>query len=169
MFLGYCVSHFCLFKLSSFFNLVLFSSGIHNGREKKLTNNYKEIKLFLKDAIYLFCCQGHLKQFLENYRFCRKSENDAYSWGCGRRDGHVICVNITHCIRKFICDSLLTYLYTYQDRIKIENSRGKEGSKTSKGLGKTSTKFDFWYNFTYLFQKTEGEGKMRPVPKGYTA
>ena len=30
-----------------------------------------------------FCCQGHLKHFLENYVFCRKFGNDTYSrrWG----------------------------------------------------------------------------------------
>ena len=42
--LHYCnclLSNFSLlFKLNSFFGLVLFSSGIHNGREKKLVNNY---------------------------------------------------------------------------------------------------------------------------------
>ena len=47
MYLGYCTTHFILlFKLNSFFNLSLFSSGIHNGRGKKLTNNYMSIKQF---------------------------------------------------------------------------------------------------------------------------
>ena len=35
--------------------------------------------------LYLFCRQGHFKQFLENYRFCRKSGNDTYSRGWGLR------------------------------------------------------------------------------------
>ena len=33
--------------------------------------------------MYLFCCQGHVKHFLENYRFCRKSENDTIAEGEG--------------------------------------------------------------------------------------
>ena len=42
----FCVSRACgphlsrLFKLNSFFSLALFANAIHNGREKKLTNNY---------------------------------------------------------------------------------------------------------------------------------
>ena len=46
-------------------------------------NIYMQIKRFFKNVIYLFYCQGHLKHFLENYRLCRKSGNDAYSreWG----------------------------------------------------------------------------------------
>ena len=35
---------------------------------------------FFKYVICFFRCQGHLKQFLENYRFCQKSGNHAYSW-----------------------------------------------------------------------------------------
>ena len=37
------------------------------------------MKRFFKDVTYLFCCQEHLKYFLENYGFCRKSGKDAYS------------------------------------------------------------------------------------------
>ena len=76
-----------LFNLSSFFSLALLSLRIHNRRDKKLTNNYTSIKWFFKDVIYLFCCQGHLKQFLENYQLCQKSGNNTYSAGWG---GHVI-------------------------------------------------------------------------------
>ena len=82
--LGYCAPHLSLlFKLNSFFSLVLFSPGIHNGREKKLANNYMLLKPFLQDVMYLFCCQWHLKYVLENYRFCRRSDNGAYSRGWG--------------------------------------------------------------------------------------
>ena len=28
-----------------------------------------------------FCCQGHLKDFLENYGFCQKSGSDTYGTG----------------------------------------------------------------------------------------
>ena len=84
MYLRYCALHLSLmFRLNTFFSLVLFPSGIHSGREKKLTNNYMYIKRFLKDVIYLFCCQFYLKHVLENYRFCQKSENGAYSRGWG--------------------------------------------------------------------------------------
>ena len=83
-YLGYCASHLrLLFLLSSFFDVVLFSPGIHSGGEKKLTNNYLYIKQFLRDVVYIFCCHGHLKHSLKNYRFCRKSGNDAYSRGLG--------------------------------------------------------------------------------------
>ena len=65
-----------LFKPNNFFSLALFSPKILNGRETKLTNNIK-IKRFFKDLLDLFHCQGHLKHFLEDDRFCRKSGNDA--------------------------------------------------------------------------------------------
>ena len=39
--------------------------------------------------------------FLENYWFCQKSGNDAYSRG----GGYVILVIMTHCVRKSIFDS----------------------------------------------------------------
>ena len=37
---------------------------------------YQQIYLNIrfKDVICLFCCQGHLKQFLENYVFCQNLE-----------------------------------------------------------------------------------------------
>ena len=75
-----CTLHLGLLKLSSFFSLALFSNGNRSGRQKNLTNIYVQIKEFFKDVMYLFCCQGHLIFFLENYLFSRKSENDAYSW-----------------------------------------------------------------------------------------
>ena len=42
---------------------------------------YVNFAKFFKDAIYLFCCQRQLKNILENYRFYRKSGNDAYRRG----------------------------------------------------------------------------------------
>ena len=54
--------------------------------------------------IYLFCCQGHLKQLLENYQFCRKSKNEANGRGW---ESHAICVIMTHSVKKSICDSPL--------------------------------------------------------------
>ena len=53
-----------------------------------------------------FCCQGYLKDFLENYGFCKKSGSDVYSrrWGNG---GHVICFIMTNRVRKSICSSSL--------------------------------------------------------------
>ena len=78
--LGYCAPHLTLlFKLNSFFSLALSSPVIHNGREKKLINDYMWIKQFFKKVINLFYFQRHLKHFLENYRFCQKFGNDAYS------------------------------------------------------------------------------------------
>ena len=43
---------------NSLFSVALFSSEIHRGKGKKLTNNYIWIKRFFKDVIYLFCSQG---------------------------------------------------------------------------------------------------------------
>ena len=89
---GVLCSHLSLlWKLISFLSLVLSSPGINSGREKKLTNNYMWTKRFLRSVIYLFCCQGHLKHFSENFQFCRNSGNEAYSsrgiggweWGVG--------------------------------------------------------------------------------------
>ena len=77
-----------------FFSLARFSPGIHNTR-KKLINNCIWIKRF-KDVIYLFCCLGHLKHFLENYVFCQKSGNDTCSRRWGRGESHVVCVIMTH-------------------------------------------------------------------------
>ena len=125
MYLGYCALHLTLlFKLNSFFSLGLLSPGIHNGRGKKLTNNYMQIKRFF------FCCQGNLKHFLENYRFCRKSGNDAYS---KRWRGHVICVNTTHCVRESICDSPLTVKnYAWND-LKIFHLKVWMGKQIERG------------------------------------
>ena len=64
-----------------------------------------EIKRFFKHEFYRFCCQGRLKHFLKNYKFCRKSGNYTYNRGCR---GHVIYIIMTHYVRKSICDSPLT-------------------------------------------------------------
>ena len=69
-------------------NLIVSSAWLYfllesTSGEKKLTNNYMLIKKFLKNVIYFLCCQGRLKYFLQNYRFCQKSWNDAYSRGGG--------------------------------------------------------------------------------------
>ena len=80
VYLGYCAPRLSLlFQSLSSFNLALFSPGMHNGKEKMLNNNFMQIKRFFKDVIYLFCFQVYLKHFLENYWFCRKSRNGAYS------------------------------------------------------------------------------------------
>ena len=80
VYLEYCASHpRLLFTLNSFVSLALFSPGIHNSKEKKPTNNYMLIKRFFKTLIFFFCCQGHLKHFLENYQFFWKSTSDACS------------------------------------------------------------------------------------------
>ena len=51
-----------------------------------------------------------MKHFSENYRFRRKSGNDTYSSGW---EGHVICVIMTHCVRKSICDT------SFKNQLKI--------------------------------------------------
>ena len=42
------------------------------------------MKLFFKDVIYLFCCRGHLKHFLENYDFVENLEMTHITGGGGR-------------------------------------------------------------------------------------
>ena len=106
-YLGYCAPDFSLLcKLNSFFSLALFSISekkeIYNRGEKKLTNNVNWA-VFQRCNLF-FCCQGQFKYFLENYRFCQKSGNDAYSRGWGN---HVVCVIMRYCVRKSICDSPL--------------------------------------------------------------
>ena len=63
-----------------------------------------------------FFATSHLKHFLENYWFCRKSGKDAYSKAL---DGHVIYVIMTHCEQKLMCDSRLKWaknnLFTWID------------------------------------------------------
>ena len=46
----------------------------------------------------------YLKQTLENYQFFRSSGKDTYDRG---RGGRLVCVIMTHCVGKSICDSLL--------------------------------------------------------------
>ena len=50
-------------------------------KTKKLTKNYISIRWLVKYVVYICCCYGHLKHFLENYRFCQKSENEVYNTG----------------------------------------------------------------------------------------
>ena len=80
---GYCALHpSLLFKLNTqFYQLGSLFSWNSQSKWKKLINNYIYFKRFFKDVIDLFCCQGHLKHFSENYGFCRKSGNDTYSKG----------------------------------------------------------------------------------------
>ena len=93
-----------LFKSNSFFSLALFSPGIHNEREHKLTNNYMWIKRFFKDVIYLFCCQRHCETFFRKLSILSKIwKRCMVGASVG---GHIICVIMTHYVRKLICDSL---------------------------------------------------------------
>ena len=85
-------------------------------QEKKANQQLYLNKRFFGDVIYLFCCQGHLKHFLENYGFYRKSGNDAYStgcrvWGVGGSGvgGHVIYVIMMHYVQNLMCELPLIY------------------------------------------------------------
>ena len=59
-------------------------------QEKKLISSYIWIR-WSKNVIYLFCCQGHLKHFLENNVFCRKSGNDTCSRRWAREGSCCLC------------------------------------------------------------------------------
>ena len=78
-------------------NVVIFVIILNFVLSRKIVN-------FFKEVIYFFCCQGHLKHFLKNYRFCRKFENDASSGG---RGGSCFYVIMMHRVQKLICDTPL--------------------------------------------------------------
>ena len=90
---GYCTPHFTLlFKLNTYFlQFDFLFSWNSQCKRKKLINNYIQIKRFFKDVVYLFCCQGHLKNFLESYWFSQKSGSGAYSSGWGERGSCCLC------------------------------------------------------------------------------
>ena len=64
----------------------------------------------LKMQFTFFAVRDIKKNFLENYVFCQKSGNDTCSRRWARGEGHVVCVIMTHCVQKSICDSFLITL-----------------------------------------------------------
>ena len=60
------------------------------------------------------------KHFSVNYRFCQKYRNDAYSreW-----EGHVVCVTVTHGVRKSICNPPMTHFMPLVSFYTPENIR----------------------------------------------
>ena len=84
--------------------MVLFSAVIYKKRGKKLINKTIKYKLdhSSKMQFAIFYPKNILNFFLENYGFSQKSGNEANSRG---RRGHVLCVIMTHYLRKSICDS----------------------------------------------------------------
>ena len=70
-------------------------------------------KRFFKGVIYLFCCQGHFKMFLV------KNMKMTHIVGV---ESHAICVIMTHCVRKSICDTpYLPARYFRFQKIEKEN------------------------------------------------
>ena len=65
-------------------------------RQKKAYQQNILIKRF-KDVIFLFCCQGHLKQFLENYVFCQNLEMTQVVKGGG--EGGSFCLRYYDAVR----------------------------------------------------------------------
>ena len=59
-----------------------------------------------KDVICFFCCQGQLKQFLENYVFCQNLEMKQVVKE-GEGEGHFVSVIMAQCVQKSVCDSPL--------------------------------------------------------------
>ena len=71
-------------EINNFFSLVLFSAVTHKGKGKKLISKIINIKQpVLQRYNLLFFTLKTFKDFLEDYRFCRNSENDANSSGLG--------------------------------------------------------------------------------------
>ena len=96
----------CLFVVLRFVVLVLFSTVIRKRRGKKLISKAIKYKLDSSPKMqFAFYDLMTFRNFLETYRFCRKSGNYANSrdWG-----GHALCVIMTQCLRKSIYDSPLS-------------------------------------------------------------
>ena len=89
-----CVPPDLVVQINNFFSLDLFSVVIHKRRGMKLINKINEKKLDSSSKTqFFFFIQKHSKKFLESYRFCQKSGNDA------------LYVIMNQCARKSICDS----------------------------------------------------------------
>ena len=102
-----CVPPDFVVQINNFFSLVLFSTTIHEWRGKKLISKTIEYKLDSSSKMYW--CNLNLKKFrkvfLENYRFCRKSRNDAKN----REQGIMFfAIIMTQYIQKSIYNSPLT-------------------------------------------------------------
>ena len=74
-----CVAHDFVVQINNFFSLVLFSAIIHERTGKKLISKTIKYKLdsSSKTQFVFFYHKDIQNCFLENYRFCRKSGNDA--------------------------------------------------------------------------------------------
>ena len=91
----------------NFFSLVLFSAVIHKRRGKKLISKTIKYKLDSSSKMqFAFLSKRHSIFFMENYRFCGKSGNEANNKGWGII---FFCVIMTQCVRKSISDSPLCY------------------------------------------------------------
>ena len=92
-----CVPLDFVVQINNFFWLVLFSAVIHKGRGKKLISKTIKYKL----------CRSSKMQFSFFFIlkiFTKFFGNDANSRG---RRGYVLCVIMTQCVQKSLCDSSL--------------------------------------------------------------
>ena len=89
----------------------------------------------MKDVIYLFCCQGHLRHFLENNGFCQKSGNDMGVRG----GGGVMLFGSLWCITYDNQYAIHSYLNTFVT------------FKKNGALQLWLKKYPYW--FLYIFEK----------------
>ena len=84
VFLWCCVPPNFVVQINNFCSLALFSAVIHKRRRKKLISKTIKYKLDSSSKMqFAFVILKTFNFFLENYRFCRKSGNDANSRGLG--------------------------------------------------------------------------------------
>ena len=95
-----CVPPDFVVQINNFLSLFLFSGVIHKRRGKKLISKTIKYKLDSSSKMqFAFFILKTFKIFLENYRFCRKSGNDANSRG---RKGGSCCLGHYDAMRKKI-------------------------------------------------------------------
>ena len=102
--LRYCATHLSLlFKLNSFFSLALFSLGTQRQRRKKSNQQLYINQVVLQRCNLHYLLSNTFETFFRNISILSKSLKIMYIVGGGECSRY--CVIMTHCLRKWICDS----------------------------------------------------------------
>ena len=97
---------------SNVISLVLFSVVSHKKTGKKLISRVIKYKLGSSSKMqFVIFIVKTFKNFLENFRFCRKSGNDANSMGRGESRQSLSLRHYDACVRKSICDLPLSICF----------------------------------------------------------